>query len=103
MCVYSMVTDFYRDRWINPQSPYPYTTSPALPFNHEQVEQFKRDMEEMRKLLEKARKYDEANGEKDCEMDEKKRQLRELAEKLGVPIVFPGEGERAHASWGEDD
>lgn len=93
MCVVSMISDHYYDKWrrhVPEPTPYPIwpqpqplpTTIPAVsPISDEEVREFRR-------LLERAREYDRANNEPDCEMEEKKRRLKELADLLGVDISF---------------
>ena len=92
MCVYSLIADHYIDKWNRwiptPTSPQPlqpiYIPLPAptiSPLTQEEVDDF-------RKLLERAKKYDEENGEKDCELDSKKQKLKDLAKMLGVEIDF---------------
>ena len=97
MCVLSMVMDHYNDEWnkrlpkINPIPPTDWERilqeipqkkeEPVRPITKEEVEEFRR-------LLERAREYDKRNNEPDCEMEDKKRMLKELAEKLGVDISF---------------
>ena len=49
------------------------------------------ELDEFRRLLERARKYDKDNGEPDCEMEEKKRRLKLIAEAMGVDISFVDE------------
>lgn len=51
----------------------------------------KRDVEEMKTLLKRAKKYDEDNGEPDCEMADKIAFLRRVAAAVGVSLtdVFP--------------
>jgi hypothetical protein len=74
MCVVSMVMDHYLDKWRPPAPPYPMPT-PA-------------ELEEFRRLLERAREYDRAHGQPDCGLEEKRRRVRELAESLGVKVDF---------------
>jgi hypothetical protein len=40
-------------------------------------------------LLKAAKKYDDETGQNDCENDDKKKYLQDLADKLGVKINFP--------------
>jgi hypothetical protein len=91
MCVVSMVADHYWDKWkhLQPQEasptvvpvpwPAPVPNPPAI--SPEEVEEF-------RKLLERAREYDRKNSEPDCETAEKKARIKKLADDLGVPIDF---------------
>lgn len=46
------------------------------------------EVDEFRRLLERAREYDRKNNEPDCEMEEKRQKLLKIAEELGVKIDF---------------
>jgi hypothetical protein len=46
------------------------------------------EIDEFRRLLEKARQQDEAEGNPDCGTEEKKKLIRELADQLGIKIDF---------------
>jgi hypothetical protein len=93
VCVVSMVMDHYSDKWSRrwPATPGPYEVpppviipvpAPATPgISPEEIKEF-------RDLLERAREYDRRNNEPDCELDEKRERVRELAERLGVKIDF---------------
>lgn len=86
MCVMSMVVDHYHDKWkekIDKQE-WDRVTQPVLPILPVTPE----EIEDFRKLLERAREYDRKNNQADCEMEDKKRLLKELAAKLGVNIDF---------------
>ncbi len=94
MCVVSMVMDHYWEKWNKPQ-PYPPTYIPNnFPFNPD-ANKFpapyfptKEEVEEFRKLLERAREYDKRNNEPDCELEEKRERIKKLAEELGIDISF---------------
>ena len=95
MCVVSMVMDHYWDKWNQPpyQQPLPapvnpFQSPPYIPLPQPQRIPTPEEIEEFRKLIERARDYDKRNKEPDCEMDEKKKLLKQLAEKLGVDISF---------------
>ena len=93
MCTVSMIMDHYTERWHHHQQPvHPFTdgtdgtgqwqqTWPQreMPINDEEVLEFRR-------LLDRARKYDRDNNEPNCEMDEKKQRLLELARELGADV-----------------
>lgn len=93
MCVVSMVMDHYTEKWSKDWSEYekawsqnfpliPRPTPPLVPlFTQDEVIN-------MKKLLERAKKYDIDNNEPDCELEEKKETLRKLAKQLGVEIEF---------------
>lgn len=92
MCTVSMIMDHYHDKWADkwrelmpntapyiPPTNIPITPSPLI--TPEEVAEFKR-------LLERARAYDKAHNQPDCEIEEKRTRVRELAESLGVKIDF---------------
>lgn len=89
MCVTSMVMDHYWDKW-KPQPVWPqpapiwieHIPPPAPPTIT------KEEIEEFRRLLERAREYDRRNNEPECELDEKKQRIQKLADELGVKIDF---------------
>jgi len=83
MCVVSMVYDHFYDKWRQP----PYTI-PILPFVPYIPAISTSEIEEFRKLLERAREYDKRNNEPDCELEEKRKRLKDLAKELGVDISF---------------
>lgn len=95
MCVASMVsTD-----WINRTQPtwpslpsmptYPpivggvYTIPTDGPTRAE-FDALKKEMEELKQLLLAAKKYDEATGQPDCEMEDKVKIIKDLAKMVGV-------------------
>ena len=94
MCVVSLVVQTKTDEWflrywqqpiLPTPTPLPYPLpppDPAVPLPT------KEEVNEFRRLLEKAREYDRKNNEPDCEMEEKRDKLRALAKELGVEIGF---------------
>jgi|AGTN01.1.fsa_nt_gi hypothetical protein len=89
MCVVSMIMDHYQDKW-HPRLPQPAPVPmPLVPYPVLPVPMITpEEVEEFRRLLERAREYDRKNHEPECELDEKKRAVKDLAEKLGVKIDF---------------
>lgn len=81
MCVMSMVMDHYGDKWQGYRQ-WPQPWSPPMP----QITQD--EVDEFRRLLERAREYDKAHNEPNCEMESKKERIRKLADDLGVKIDF---------------
>jgi hypothetical protein len=93
-----MVGDHYRDKWwpTYPLQPFQQPSGPGqtttvvfpmpAPVSREEFDALKRDVEEMKALLKRAKEYDERNGEPECEMDEKMAVLRKLAEMVGVNL-----------------
>lgn len=53
----------------------------------------KAEVAELKELLLAAKKYDEATGQKDCEMEEKIELLRKIGDALGISLdeVFKDE------------
>lgn len=85
MCVVSMVIDHKTDEWTKrywtqPYQPVP-TIAPLAPPTREEIDEFRR-------LLDRAREYDKRNHEPDCELESKRAKLRDMAKQLGVEIAF---------------
>ena len=81
MCAVSMIMDHYREKWdrhLDHVWPLPPASSPI---KQEEIDEFKR-------LLERAREYDRKHNQPDCELDEKRDALKKLAKSLGVEIAF---------------
>lgn len=79
MCVVSMIMDQGIKDWGQPVTwPTPFTPS----YNGPTREQF----EEFLNLLRAAKKFDAASGQPDCELDSKKKLIREMAGRLGVDV-----------------
>lgn len=92
MCVVSMIMDHYSDKWgkfrpyFSPfQNPEPWP--PTQPATQPYVSPIKQEeVDELRRLLGRARDYDRRNNEPDCELDEKKQTLKRVAEALGINL-----------------
>jgi hypothetical protein len=93
MCTVSFVGDDYRrtfpDRWpkvdpwrIDPIQPF----TPTPEVSKEDFEKLKREVEELKKLLKAAKRFDDKTGQKDCEMDDKIEFIRKVAKFVGVDI-----------------
>jgi len=78
-----MVMDHYYEKFQEKKSipwpPYVYPPQPMI--TQEEIEEF-------RKLLERAKEYDKKNNEPDCELEEKRKKVKDLAKELGVEIAF---------------
>ncbi len=96
MCVVSMVMDHYQQTW--PQvypwvSPYPHCPDPSahepkfLPRELTQEEK-DRELQKLKDLIERAQAYDVKNNEPDCELESKRKVLKDMAKQLGIEIDF---------------
>lgn len=105
MCVVSMIYNYWHDKWNNPPYKWPTPTYPSIepvqpiqlvqpfvpvwPVPQPQQKPITDDeIRELRELLRRAREYDKKNNEPDCELEEKKKKLLDLANELGVDIAF---------------
>ncbi len=87
MCIVSNIGtgwgDNFPDRW--PEVP----SSPVYPIpqiSRHEFDELKREMEALKKLLQEAKKFDEATGQPDCEMEQKVKFIKQIAEALGVDM-----------------
>ena len=86
MCVVSMVGDYYRDKWQD-QWPVQYPYAPNSPtVTLIEFEVLRKEVKEMKELLKRAKAYDEANNEPDCEVEDKMEKLRKVAELVGIDL-----------------
>lgn len=95
----SMVVDHYNDKWqpfrdwTNNPNPTP---PPNITVNVPDMEEIKKEirkivkaeLKEFKKLLERAKKYDEENNQPDCETEDKKKKIKDFADSLEIEIDF---------------
>lgn len=102
MCVVSMVGDHYtktipswpyfpsQQPWevdqIRPSKVKPMPERLKNAFTREEFDALKREVEEMKELIKRAKEYDEKNNEPDCEIEEKMELLRKVAALVGVSL-----------------
>ena len=84
MCFVSAVGDTW-GRTV-PQMPYYNPIVYGGEVSRAEFEQLKRDMQELKELLKAAKRYDDATGQRDCEMEEKIALVRKFAEVAGVNL-----------------
>src|SRR5690348_12357929 len=92
MCVVSAVGDYWQDQL--PHKPYWPSVGPAINdpatilhlITRVEFDALKKDVEELKKLLLAAKRYDEAAGEPNCEMEEKIALIRKVADLVGVNV-----------------
>ena len=103
MCVVSFIGDHYREKWdpykdiINPFQPLePIPAIDPIDLNKifypepevskAEFEKLKKEVEELKILLKKAKIYDEVNNEPDCEIEEKMDFLRKVAALVNIDL-----------------
>ena len=102
MCVVSMIGDEFSKRFdpVDWNKLHPYVPNPPAdvnivfpPSNAIEIQQLKKQVEELRKevllmkdLLKAAKLYDEKNNQPDCEMESKVTKLKEIAKLMGVDL-----------------
>jgi len=84
MCVVSMVGDHFSEKWQQPNYTQTFTNWPSV--SRAEFDALKKEVEEMKQLLIKAKIYDERNNEPNCEMEEKIAKLREIAKLVGIDL-----------------
>ncbi len=95
MCAVSFVGDHYAEKWqryhwipnVSPNTPpsHTVTLTPNL-VGREEFEKLKAEVADMKELLKRAKAYDEATGQPDCERAEKVDLLRRVAKLVGVDL-----------------
>lgn len=89
MCAVSMVGDFYGDKWkqhpwyVEPVTQVSYNLSEI---SRAEFDALKKEVEDMRQLLLRAKAYDEKTGQPDCEIESKVALLKEVAKAVGVSL-----------------
>lgn len=106
MYVVSMVRDHYYDKWhqwpwnqpIPITQPTPNTNPPPMktmeewqellnpPVRKSDLDALRKEVEEMKALLNRALEYDKKNNEPHCEMEEKVALLKAVAKMVGVDL-----------------
>jgi hypothetical protein len=86
-----MVAEHYEDKWrdryfpsTNPGPPSIFST--ITPISRQEFDDLKKEVEDLKALLIRAKAYDERNNEPDCEMEEKMDLLRKVAKMVGVSL-----------------
>lgn len=95
MCVVSMISDHYQNKWQQGTLPgqsgtITITNQPFefgnLPVTQQQFDELKKEVLEMKALLLAAKTYDEKTNQKDCEMKDKVAVLQKIAQLVGVTL-----------------
>ncbi len=87
MCTVSMIGDHYGDKFRSlPTQPWQPGTLQIHKDHSQEIAELRRDIEEMKALLRRALKYDEASGQPECGNDDKIAFLRKVAESVGLSL-----------------
>jgi hypothetical protein len=79
-----MVGDHFHDKWNQPLYQQYFTNIPYI--SREEFDALKKEVEDMKQLLIKAKIYDEKNNEPNCEIEDKVATLKRIAELMGVDL-----------------
>lgn len=82
MCVVSMIGDHYSRKW---EDGY-WRTITQLPASAAEVDQLRREVQEMKELLKQAVEYDKRTGQPHCENENKIAILKEIAAAMGIDL-----------------
>lgn len=95
MCMVSNIGDGWKDQFPHKWPQFPFQPPYVPPqISREDFEALKREVEELKKLLEAAKAFDKATGQHHCEMDEKVKLIKEIAKIVGVDLGDVFEEER---------
>lgn len=92
MCMVSNVGDGWAnkfpDHWPHFNPPPPQSVPFVMPsgVSKEEFEALRKEVIELKKLLEAAKKFDAATGQPDCAMDEKVKLIKAIAKLVGVDL-----------------
>lgn len=88
MCTVSMVGDHYDNKWKKPEYQQFFHQIKVEPekVDKKDFDALKKEVEDMKALLKKAKIYDQDHGEPNCEIESKIAKLKEIAELMGVDI-----------------
>jgi len=79
-----MIGDHYNHKWNQPNYQQYFTNIHNI--SREEFNTLKKEVEEMKQLLIKAKIYDEKNNEPNCEIENKIATLKKIAELMGVNL-----------------
>ena len=95
MCTVSMVGDHYSDIFKQKMLHVAQEGWSIPSVSRQEFDDLRRQVEEMKALLVRAKEYDERNNEPHCEMEDKVALLKQVAKLVGVSLedVFGKDGE----------
>lgn len=91
MCMVSNIGDGWAEKFPHhwpqiPPNPPPKFNIIQSGISKADFDALKKEVQELKKLLEAAKKFDEATGQPDCEMDEKVKLIKAIAKLVGVDM-----------------
>jgi hypothetical protein len=98
MCIVSNIGDAWKEtfpkKWPNfpdvdplPQPHIPYSPTYTPPgVSQSDFEALRKEVQELKKLLEAAKKFDEATGQPHCEIEDKVELIKRIAKMVGVDL-----------------
>jgi hypothetical protein len=90
MCMVSNIGDAFGQtfpqKWPHFPQPVPDTVFLPAEVSRAEFDALKAEMQELKKLLKAAKKFDEKTGQPDCEMDEKVKLIKAIAKLVGVDM-----------------
>lgn len=84
MCVVSNMGDHYNQKFTQPD--YTNFFNNISIVSRAEFDTVKKEVEEMRAILKRAKLYDEQTSQPDCEMEDKVKKLKEIATLMGVDL-----------------
>lgn len=84
MCIVSNMGDYWTQRTL-PEK-YPMWSDIINNPSRAEFEQLKKDVEELKRLLKAAKRYDEKVGEPHCEVEDKVILIKKIADAVGVDL-----------------
>lgn len=84
MCVVSNMGDHYNQKFTQPD--YTNFFNNISNVSRYEFDAVKKEVEEMRAILKRAKLYDEQTNQPDCEMEDKVKKLKEIATLMGVDL-----------------
>lgn len=95
MCVVSMVSDHYNDNWrdkdwykkINQENPDIHKILNPSTIGRKEFDDLKKEVEELKKLLIRAKEYDERTNQPKCEMEEKVAILKAISKAFNIDLT----------------
>lgn len=81
-----MIGDHYREKWRDFETSQIYWPPANPAVTKAEFDALRREVEEMKALLKRAKTYDERNNEPNCEIEDKMDFLRKVAKLVGVDL-----------------